>query len=105
MTSQVERQVLVDFANISYFLKIAVHFLIGEDRQKSSFLVYSMIFGNDGSRHIKKKDIGGDIGLLTLGHDPTFTVEFNDVICCQMGHINVSESGEAGKDEYIPDCL
>ena len=63
------------------------------------------VLRNDRSRNVEKQHIGLHARFLSLGHDPLLVVHRHDVVWREVGHVDVSQSGEAGKDEDVPHQL
>ena len=109
MTGNVCSQGFCDSAHIRYFFEVAVHPLIGRDRQdNTAFYAFRMIpvFLYYHPGYFQQRNITHIVRLLPRLTYPVFTVyAAYDMLRCQMLNIGKSQTRKAAEDEYIPHRL
>ena len=101
-----EGQLLLDPAEVGDLLEVRVGFLIRQDREELTISIRLVaVLRDDCSRDVEKQHVGFHARFLSLGHDPLLVVHRHDVVGREVGHVDVSQSGEAGKDEDVPHQL
>ena len=113
VTGNVRGQILLNAAEIGYFLEIAVHLLVAHDGQTASFLNAGrmfLVFLQYGQGYGQQWNIADGRGLPTVFQfDPSFSyppvseIVLYQILFVQTGNIGECQTGEARKDKDIPD--
>ena len=91
-----EGQLLLDPAEVGDLLEVRVGFLIRQDGEEFTVPIRLVaVLRDDCSRDVEEQHIGLHACFLSLGHDPLFVVHRHNVVWCEVGHVDVGQSGEA----------
>ena len=101
---EVECHVLFNITHISDLLQIGIHLLVAQHREYQPVRLLALVLLDNRHRYLQQWDLYFGFGLLSFGYNPELTVEsgLNHLIG-QLFCIDVSQSGEAGEDENVPD--
>ena len=115
VTGNVRGQILLNAAEIGYFLEVAVHLLVAHDGQTASFLNAGrmfLVFLQYGQWNGQQRDVAdGRRFSAVFQPDPSFPyppvteIVLYQVFTTQSGDIGERQTGEAREDKYVPDQL
>ena len=106
MPCHVPHNLFFDTAEFDDFLDVLAGGNILRNGQEVILLRHAIVLLDNLLRNIQKHDIGLHTCLLSLGHNPEFTVKRSlKVTFGQVLHIGKGQAGKTAKDVQIPNQL
>lgn len=113
VTGNMRGQILLNAAEIGYFLEVAVHLLVAHDGQTASFFNAGrmfLVFLQYGQGNGQQRDVADGRRFSaalqldpSLPYPPVPEIVLYQILIVQAGYIGERQAGEAGKDKDIPD--
>ena len=106
MAASMPRNLLFDTAESDDFLDVLASGHIRRNGQKQVVICNAIVLFDNLLRNIQKHDVGFHTRLLSLGHNPEFTVKGSlKVVFGQVLHIGKGQTCKAAEDVQIPNQL